>query len=89
MRDLGELFELFDGRTCTLDGVHGRLVHRQVQCTYPYNRIDHRLYHVASPKGRQSAEYQAAKRRLGDDYDTDLTWSENLGEIARRCRISL
>lgn len=86
MRDL---FEKLDGRKCTLDGVHGTLVREIVSVRYPTERTEYRLWHRASAKGRKSPAYLAIKARLRDDWDTDLTWSDRLSEIARKLKIEV
>lgn len=59
--------EAIDGREITLDGIHGTLkVDRS-------RRFDTRVMHMKSPKGRRTESYQETRRRLRDDWDSDLT----------------
>lgn len=59
--------EAIDGREITLDGIHGTVkVDRS-------RRFDTRVMHIKSAKGRRSEAYQETRRRLRDDWDSDLT----------------
>lgn len=59
--------EAMDGREVTLDGIHGTI---RIERPRPF---DTRVMHYKSPKGRRSEAYQATRRRLRDDWDSDLT----------------
>jgi hypothetical protein len=61
------VFAFLDGKTFTLDGVHGTFEHELRQVRYPYARTEERLHHRASAAGRRSKVYQDSKRQLGDD----------------------
>lgn len=74
--DWSQALDAIDGRTYTLDGVHG---------TIKVDRRDPLRTHVShepSAKGKRSAPYLATKARLRDDWSTDLSWSERLADIA-------
>ena len=67
------LFGFLDGKEWTLDGIHGHFQHETSEARYPYRRIVERLNHVPSAKGMQSKRYKAIRRKLGDDWTTDMT----------------
>jgi len=67
------IFEFLDGRTVTLDGVHGELRYESYRAVYPYEHVRHTLVHKPSEKGQRSKAYLSQRRELGDDWQTDLT----------------
>ena len=73
-----EIFEFLDGREYTLDGVHGHFRYRVL------GRLTtkHELAHIPSDQGRESEAYLEVKRKLGDDWTTDLSNSLRHCEIA-------
>jgi hypothetical protein len=83
-----KLFRALDGRHFTLDGVSGVLSYEKLVATYPYPHVDHSFHHTADAKGRRSEEYLKVRRILRDDWSTDLTNSERLGEIAQKLRVN-
>ena len=69
VRTMDEAFAVIDGATMTIDGVQGTLrvvVHRGMSS----------VQHRATAKGRLSQAYQDARRKLGDDYVSDVTDTE-------------
>jgi len=65
------------------DAIHGkRLVHHGVEVDVNIARFgDHRgtrVYLNPTRRGMQSAEYRRGKRALGDDFDYDVTESDEL-----------
>ena len=77
------VFTFLDGKSFTLDGVHGQFRHEVRWAVYPYAHATERLYHEPSAKGRRSEAYQALRREYRDDWVTDLTDS-----IERYCEIA-
>lgn len=69
-----EALDFIHGKEYTLDGVHGTLAVED-------GRFGRRVWHRASEIGRESPEYRAIRRKLGDHYSSDLTESERVGEI--------
>lgn len=68
-----QALDFINGKAYKLDGVAGKLkVERG-----PYLKVEH----VPSKAGMKSEAYLAVKRKLRDDYVTDLTWSERFPEI--------
>ena len=45
-------------------------------------KYDTRVMHIKTPKGRATEAYQKQKREYHDDWDTDMTGSEELPTIA-------
>jgi hypothetical protein len=82
-----KLFRALDGRHYTLDGISGVLSYETFIAVYPYKHVDHSFHHTADAKGRRSEEYLKVRKILRDDWSTDLTNSERLGEIARKLRV--
>lgn len=82
------LFEKLHGRRCQVDGLMGTLRHEVHSQKYPYPAIYHKLIHVPSESAKRSPAYRKLRAQLGDDYITDLTCSETLGEIAHRLGVA-
>lgn len=70
-----EALDVMDGRTYTLDGIHGTI---KVERFNGMTTISHR----PSKKGQNTEAYRETRRKLGDDWSTDLSQSERFGEIA-------
>lgn len=70
-----EALDAMDGRTYTLDGIHG---------TIKVSRFNGRtsIYHHPSARGMKTEAYRETKHKLGDDWSTDLSQSERFGDIA-------
>jgi hypothetical protein len=83
-----KLFRALDGRHYTLDGISGVLSYETSVASFPYAHVDHSFHHRPDAKGRRSEEYLKVRRILRDDWSTDLTNSERLGEIAQKLRIN-
>mgnify|MGYP000860233223 CR=1 FL=1 len=66
VRTMDEAYAVIDGATMTIDGVQGtlRVVTRRGMSI---------VEHCATAKGKASAAYQDARRKLGDDYVSDVT----------------
>jgi hypothetical protein len=67
--------DAINGRNYTLDGIHGTI------------RVDSwngcvSIHHHPSKKGQGTEAYREMKRKLGDDWSTDLTNSERFGDVA-------
>jgi len=71
---MAHIYEAIDGQPYTLDGIAGTI---RVEGESPYTRVTH----YKSDAGRRTEAYQATKRMLRDDWDTDLTYSERLVSI--------
>ena len=82
-----KLFRALDGRHYTLDGIGGVLSYETFVASYPYPHVDHSFHHRPDAKGRRSEEYLKVRRMLRDDWSTDLTNSERLGEIVQKLRV--
>lgn len=80
VRSWTEACEAIDGRKATVRGMSGTLRHTVVGGMT-------RVMLMIDAKGRQTAEYQATKRQLRDDWDLDLTNSDTLGPIMHRMGI--
>lgn len=77
-----EILDALNGQTYTLDGVHGTIkVERNPSGLHGGLPIL-KVTHEPSARGKRSEAYLRVKRQLHDDYDTDLTWSERLPQIA-------
>jgi hypothetical protein len=77
------IFEFLNGKRYTLDGISGHFKYRTYEAIYPSRRTVHKLSHEADARGRRSERYQETKRKLQDDWSTDLTDS-----IERYCDIA-
>lgn len=78
--NIAEAFEALDGKAYTLDGIHGHFKNETF-------RGEARIAHYPSKKGQQTKEYRELRTRLGDDWSSDLSQSERLGEIMWECGI--
>lgn len=77
-----------DGKTCTLDGVHGHIrVERRKRGSYYGGGVETHITHEPSARGKRSEAYRKLRREMGDDWSTDLTNVENIDEIARKCGV--
>lgn len=83
------LFEALDGRHYTLDGISGVIKHETISARYPYAHVDHTLSHRADAKGMRSPKYIELRRKLHDDWSTDLTNSDRLVDIAKRLGVDV
>jgi hypothetical protein len=83
VRSWDEALDVLDGKHLVLDGVDGtlRVNRRRDQYGAVLTGV---LMHVPSAKGKKSAKYLEIKRQLHDDWDTDLTGSERVAEIAEK-----
>ena len=82
------LFEKLDGKRCKVDDVMGTLKHEIHSQRYPYPATYHKLIHYPSKTGQKTEAYRQLRRQLGDDWITDLTYSEDLGSLAERLGVS-
>lgn len=67
------MWEFLDGKEVTLHGIHGILKYEQHAAIYPRVEMHYQLVHHPSDIGKRSQAYQEKKRRMGDDWVTDLT----------------
>lgn len=75
-------WDFLDGKRYRLDGVEGRFKVTAHYISYPYERVEYSLEHLPSPKGKRSRAYRAMRSELGDDWVTDLSWSEDMRDVA-------
>ena len=71
-----------DGRHYTLDGVSGVISYRTHDAIYPYQHTGQSLTHEPDAYGKRTKAYRELRRRLGDDWVTDLVTSDRLVSIA-------
>ena len=74
--------ELMDGKTLVIGGISGTIKYTEYTAIYPYERLVQRINHQPDAKGKATAAYKELRAMLGDDWDTDLTDSERLGQYA-------
>ncbi len=77
-----ECLDVLDGKHLVLDGIDGHIKVERPRPSPYYGTTLTRVIHNASAKGRKSDEYRKIKQKLGDDWSTDLTSGERVGEIA-------
>lgn len=77
--------EYLDGKPYTHNGISGRILYVEYPAFYPYRHTAQSIVHEADEAGKQTEAYQETKRTLGDDWDSDLTDSESLVDIAVAC----
>lgn len=70
-----QALEAMNGRTYTLDGIHGTI---KVEKWNGMTTISHN----PSKRGMATDAYRETKRKLGDDWSSDLTYGDRFGEIA-------
>lgn len=70
-----QALEAMNEKTYTLDGIHGTI---KVETWSGRTKVSHE----PSKKGQKTNAYNDIRRQLGDDWSTDLTYSERFGEIA-------
>jgi hypothetical protein len=75
--DFNGAIDYINGKTVTVDGISGTI---EVRGARPYRKI----YHNADAKGRRTDRYQETRRKLHDDWSSDLTESDNLVEVMER-----
>ena len=80
--------EKLDGKSYTHNGISGRILYAEYQAIFPYRTTVQHIVHEADEAGQQTIEYQEAKRLLGDEWDTELTDSDELVNIALACGIT-
>jgi len=73
-----EALSEIDGAKVTIDGVPGTI---KVEHRKRAWGIESKVIHHPSAAGKKTEAYKATKRKLGDDYVTDLTDGERLVEI--------
>ena len=76
-----EFERAIDGRTVTIDGVSGKI------CIVHWAGRRSAIVFKPNRKGKATAAYQKVRKQLGDDWDTVLTDSDRLDEIARRAGV--
>ncbi len=77
-----DVFAFLDGKTYALDGISGTFRHSAQMDGWGIVR--ERLDHEPDAEGRSTEAYRQVKRRLKDDWSTDLT-----DAIERYCAIAL
>jgi len=79
-----QVFAFLHGKRATLDGIEGIFQHEVREARYPYPHTVERLNHLPTARGKRTDAYRETKRRLGDDWSTDLTDSDRYFEIATK-----
>lgn len=75
-----------DGKIVTIDGIKHRLKVSTTKAVYPRRETTVSVY--ASPVNRQSQYYKSTKRKLGDDWSTDVLESpETEAEVMRQLKM--
>ena len=69
------IYAFLDGKTWTVNGISGTLKHRMWYALYPYERWVESFELVPDEAGKATEQYKAEKRKAGDDWVIDLTWS--------------
>lgn len=69
-----DALEAMNGRPYCLDGIHGTIRIERFRGTKTICRHP-------SKRGQDTDAYREMRTKLGDDWVTDLTYSERLGEI--------
>lgn len=69
---MNEVFLFLDGRKFTHKGISGHLKHDRMWGIHPL-RVTERLLFIPDVLGRQTQEYLDSKKKLGDDWISDLT----------------
>ena len=67
------IFSFLRGKHYSLSGVSG---------VFQHDDANGHLLHIPDAAGRKSQTYRDLRRRLGDDWETDMTYSERIGDIA-------
>lgn len=68
-----EIFEFLHEKAYTLDGISGTFEWECNMQRYPYQAMVHRLIHKPDMQGLYSETYLANKRKMGDDWVSDLS----------------
>jgi len=84
-----EALELVDGKKVVLDGIEGIIKVRKTPKSPYYGYSTTSVSHVPTAKGMKSAKYIQTKRKLGDDWSTDLSDSETLPALMQKLGIVL
>jgi len=69
---MNDVFAFLDGRTFIHNGISGHLKHDLAIGIHPL-RAHERLLFYPDSIGRQTPEYLETKKKLGDDWVSDLT----------------
>lgn len=80
-----DVLEFMDGKSYVLDGISGVFKYSKrnlLSGDFGTVSLRYELVHEADEIGRQNDAYRQVRRMLGDDYVTDMTWSERLVDIA-------
>lgn len=67
------IFSFLHGKPYALSGVSG---------VFRNDAANGHLLHIPDAAGRNSQTYRDLRRKLGDDWETDMTCSERIGDIA-------
>lgn len=67
---VNSIFEFLNGKEYTLNGIHGYFKH---DVWVGRQRTTEYLRHIPSKRGMATEIYKQEKRKLGDDWSTDLT----------------
>lgn len=74
--------DALDGREYVLDGIHGTIKVERNPSALHGGLLLLKVSHEPSAKGQRTAAYQELRHQMGDDWNTDLTNSERLVDIA-------
>lgn len=74
-----DVFEFLDGKEYVLHGIHGHFKH---DVWVGRQRTSEYLRHIPSKRGMATKLYQDEKRKLGDDWSSDLTNGLSYCDIA-------
>lgn len=77
-----DMLDEMNGRAYTLDGIHGTIKVERTPSALHGGLPILKVTHEPSKRGQKSDAYAKTRRQLGDDWNTDLTWSERLADIA-------
>lgn len=69
-------FNFLDGKTIVHNGIEGTLKYRVTRNRNHPGREVHTLHHTATEVGKNTEQYRAIRKYLGDDWSSDLTDSE-------------
>lgn len=80
MSKVNEVNLFLDGKTAVVEGVEGTF---ELELWVDWLGLQcQRLNHIPTDKGMQSEAYKQVRRKLGDGWSSDMTWSPLAVEIA-------
>ena len=68
-----DIFQFLNGKRYTHNDIDGVFRFSESRAIYPYPHTVTAFYHEPNAAGRASEAYRETRRKLGDDWSSDLT----------------